>query len=228
MVACIHPSGVRFPGAPLSCPQIENRSRGSRSRGSLKASPVGAATAARCRGSAHVAAHALGRAWWCGSAVSRVRRVRLPSRALRLVVAQRMEHHPATVGDGGSNPPGEIPYDRQRSAVAAAKRRLQGSPRRRRGSERRDRCGPRSRTSPDDGADWVGAALIRRSSVVRFHGRRSPRSSAEEQRASTPRVAGSSPAGEQELLVVGEIGHPTDFGRRRSQVRILPTRSSLS
>ena len=56
--------------------------------------------------------------------------------------------------------------------------------------------------------------------------RRSPRSSAEEQRASTPRVAGSSPAGElsQSRLVVGESGHPTDFGRRRSQVRVLPTR----
>ena len=86
-------------------------------------------------------------------------------------------------------------------------------------------------------ADWAGAALIQRSSVVRFHGRRSPRSSAEEQRASTPRDAGSIPAGEHRrggpmvlptLLVVGETGHPTDFGRRRSQVRILPTRSSLS
>ena len=67
---------------------------------------------------------------------------------------------------------------------------------------------------------------MRRSSVVRFHGRRSPRSSAEEQRVSTPRVAGSSPAGElsQSRLVVGEFGHPTGFGRRRSQVRVLPTR----
>ena len=50
---------------------------------SLKASPVGAATAAwapplGCRSQAH----ALGRAWWRGSAVSRVGRVRLPSRAL--------------------------------------------------------------------------------------------------------------------------------------------------
>ena len=59
-------------------------------------------------------------------------------------------------------------------------------------------------------ADWAGTALIRRSSVVRFHGRRSPRSSAEEQGASTPRVAGSSPAGEsgRERLVVGETGLP--------------------
>ena len=67
---------------------------------------------------------------------------------------------------------------------------------------------------------------MRRSSVVRFHGRRSPRSSAEEQRVSTPRVAGSSPAGElsHSRLVVGEFGHPTGFGRRRSQVRVLPTR----
>ena len=72
MVACIHPSGVRFPGAPLFARIPEGV-------------PVGAATAAgaihrtsRCRGQTH----ALGRAWWRGSAVSRVGRVRLPSRAL--------------------------------------------------------------------------------------------------------------------------------------------------
>ena len=57
----------------------------SRSRESLKASPVGAATAAWRETplvTLQVATHALGRAWWRGSAVSRVGRVRLPSRAL--------------------------------------------------------------------------------------------------------------------------------------------------
>jgi hypothetical protein len=43
--------------------------------------------------------HALGRVWRCGSAVSRVRRVRSPSRAL-LAVAQRTEHHVPTVATG--------------------------------------------------------------------------------------------------------------------------------
>ena len=120
MVACIHPSGVRFPGAPLF-PQIENRSRGSRSRESLKASPVGAATAAWAIHRAHAAGgrHTLSDAPGGAARLSPgwggfdSRRERL------LVVAQRIEHHPATVGDGGSNPPGEI--RRRRAAVAAAK-----------------------------------------------------------------------------------------------------------
>ena len=77
-------------------------------RESLNASPVGAATAAwRHRSAVGRRTHALGRAWWRGSAVSRVGRVRLPSRALTRR-SSADEHHPATVGDGGSNPPDEI------------------------------------------------------------------------------------------------------------------------
>ena len=77
------PERGSIPRGSTSFPQIENRSRGSRSRESLKASPVGAATAAwRHRSAVGRRTHALGRAWWCGSAVSRVGRVRLPSRAL--------------------------------------------------------------------------------------------------------------------------------------------------
>ena len=97
MVACIHPSGVRFPGAPLCCPQIENRSRGSRSRGSLKASPVGAATAARCEARTHVATRSRARLvvrLGClpGEAGS------TPVESARLVVAQRTGAPPC---DGG-------------------------------------------------------------------------------------------------------------------------------
>ena len=72
MVACIHPSGVRFPGAPL-VPQIPERV------------PCRGRNCRLARNTARHAAdatHALGRAWWRGSAVSRVGRVRLPSRAL--------------------------------------------------------------------------------------------------------------------------------------------------
>lgn len=49
---------------------------------------------------------ALGRVWGCGPAVSRVRRVRSPSRA---PTRRRSvdEHHAPTVAHGGSNPPGE-------------------------------------------------------------------------------------------------------------------------
>ena len=156
---------------------------------SLKASPVGAATAAGRHRSAAGRRHTLSDAPGGAARLSPgwggfdSRRERL------LVVAQRIEHHPATVGDGGSNPPGEI---------------------------RRRRAG------------WAGAALIWRSSVVRFHGRRSPRSSAEEQRASTPRAQVRALPGSSEVTGRRGDGHPTDFGRRRSQVRILPTRSSLS
>ena len=72
-----------------------------------------------------------------------------PVESASLAVLSGTERHPATVEDGGSNPPGE--------------------------STTTGRLG--------------GAALIRRSSVVRFHGRRcpTPRSSAAERRASTPR-----------------------------------------
>ena len=94
-----------------------------------------------------------------------------------LVVAQRIEHHPATVGDGGSNPPGEI---------------------------RRRRAG------------WAGAALIWRSSVVRFHGRRSPRSSAEEQRASTPRAQVRALPGSSE--VTGRRGAGPPHRLRASEI----------
>ncbi len=220
MVACIHPSGVRFPGAPLSCPQIENRSRGSRSRGSLKASPVGAATAARCEGS-----------YSRGNTRSRTRLVvRLgclpgeagstPVESARLVVAQRMEHHPATVGDGGSNPPGEMLVAPTRAARSCGREAdafrdcpaAGGDP----SGAIPLHCGIALANKPRRQADWAGAALIRRSSVVRFHGRRSPRSSAEEQRASTPRVAGSSPAGEQELT--GRRGDRPPHRLRASEI----------
>ena len=223
MVACIHPSGVRFPGAPPF--------RFSPRR-PPKVSPVGAATAAwapplGCRSQAH----ALGRAWWRGSAVSRVGRVRLPSRAL----ARRSSADRAPPCDGGGRR-----FESSRRDTTATSRSCGGEadadadadrvlPRRWRGSARCFRsAGSRLRTSRRRRAGWAGAALIWRSSVVRFHGRRSPRSSAEEQGASTPRAQVRALPGSSEVTGRRGDGHPTDFGRRRSQVRILPTRSSLS
>ena len=142
-----------------------------------------------------------------------------PVESARLVVAQRMEHHPATVGDGGSNPPGEMPKaDIRGAALRPRSGRLQGCAPPQAGIRAADsaRRGIALANKPRRQADWAGAALIRRSSVVRFHGRRSPRSSAEEQRASTPRVAGSSPAGEQELT--GRRGDRPPHRLRASEI----------
>ena len=59
----------------------------------------------------------------------------------------------------------------------------------------------RERPLPRRRAGWEGAALIRRSRVVRFHGRR---------------LDGQ--------LAVGELGHPAGFGNRRPLVRLQPAR----
>ena len=85
--------------------KTENRSRRARSARIPRCVPCrGLPRAARPRD--HAALHALGRAWWRGSAVSRVRRVRLPPRAL-LAVAQRIRAPPCEGGGRRFEPPGE-------------------------------------------------------------------------------------------------------------------------
>ena len=54
--------------------------------------------------------------------------------------------------------------------------------------------------APRRRAGWAGAALMKRTCVVRFHGRRLH-------------------------LAVGKLGHPAGFGNRRSLVRLQPARS---
>ena len=88
-------TGFDSPGLH-SHPQTENRSRRARSARVPRCVPCrGLPRAARPPD--HAALHALGRAWWRGSAVSRVRRVRLPPRAL-LAVAQRIRAPPCEGG----------------------------------------------------------------------------------------------------------------------------------
>ena len=127
-------------------------------RESLKASPVGAATAAGATArTLSVAGHTLSDAPGGAARLSPgwggfdSRRERL------LVVAQRIEHHPATVGDGGSNPPGETVLVRERdspSGIAPLGSPLRIKPRRRPLGRRRSDMAvergsiPRSSISP--------------------------------------------------------------------------------
>jgi hypothetical protein len=150
MVACNHPSGVRFPGAPCHCS-----------------------------------------------------RTRLVARLGCLP------------GEAGSTPAESAP--RRSSADPSATLRGWGTEVRILPARLRRRAG------------WAGAALMRRSSVVRFHGRRSPRSQWKSGGLlSLVSQVRALPGSSWNRLVVGEPGHPTDFGRRRSQVRVLPTRCLLS
>ena len=103
-------------------------SPGGRSRGALDGREGGLHPPARGsipRGSIH----ALGRAWWRGSAVSRVRRVRLPPRAL-LAVAQRIRAPPC---EGGGR---RFESSRRDTTLRRRSRRLQGCARREAGSKR--------------------------------------------------------------------------------------------
>ena len=222
MVACIHPSGVRFPGAPLLSADREPLPRFSIAR-----IPEGVPCRGRnCRLAPSLGCrwqtHALGRAWWRGSAVSRVGRVRLPSRAL----TRRSSADRAPPCDGGGRR-----FESSRRDTRTGRRRRWSARELRRRSRRLQGSAPpqagiraarfRSRgtalaNKPRRRAGWVGAALIWRSSVVRFHGRRSPRSSAEEQRASTPRAQVRALPGSSE--VTGRRGDGPPHRLRASEI----------
>lgn len=136
--------------------------------------------------------HALGRVWRCGSAVSRVRRVRSPSRAL-LAVAQWTSTRLLPWPTGVRLLPARL-RRKASSEPAGCEPAEQGAiPWRRLGRRRR--------------AGWAGAALMKRTRVVRFHGRR----------LEPPRLSSG----------CREAGHPAGFGNRRPLVRLQPARSVL-
>ena len=97
---------VRIPlGAPCTR-DVESAGADPTSRKPLKSAASRPRAAPTPESQLFMLFHALGRVWGCGPAVSRVRRVRSPSRA----PSRRRsvdEHHAPTVAHGGSNPPGE-------------------------------------------------------------------------------------------------------------------------